>query len=94
MLAIGRGLMTGPKLLMLDEPSLGLAPNLVDKVFELLNRLKEEGYTMLIVEQNVAQTLEVIERGGVLEEGRITLSGSQEDLQDSEHVKKRYLSIS
>lgn len=65
MLAIGRDLMTGPKLLLLDEPSLGLAPNLVDKVFELLNRLKEEGYTMLIVEQNVAQTLDVIERGGV-----------------------------
>ena len=93
MLAIARGLMSRPKLLMLDEPSLGLAPKLVLKVFEVIQRISDEGVTILLVEQNVRHALELADRGYVLETGRITLSGAGEELLENEHVKKAYLGM-
>jgi len=93
MLAIARGLMSRPKLLMLDEPSLGLAPKLVLKVFEVVQRISEEGVTILLVEQNVRHALELADRGYVLETGRITLSGRGEELLENEYVKKAYLGM-
>lgn len=93
MLAIARGLMSRPKLLMLDEPSLGLAPKLVLKVFEVIQRIGEEGVTILLVEQNVRHALELADRGYVLETGRITLSGTGEELLNNEYVKKAYLGM-
>jgi len=93
MLAIARGLMSKPKLLMLDEPSLGLAPKLVVKTFEVIERINEEGVTILLVEQNVRHALELADRGYVLETGRITLSGTGEDLLKNDYVKKAYLGM-
>jgi len=93
MLAIGRGLMSMPKLLMLDEPSLGLAPMLVLKTFEMIERIRKEGVSILIVEQNVHHALELADRGYVLETGKITIEGESKDLMDNEHVKKAYLGI-
>jgi branched-chain amino acid transport system ATP-binding protein len=93
MLAIGRGLMSRPKLLMLDEPSLGLAPKLVLTVFEIVKKLHEEGITILIVEQNVGHTLELADRAYVLETGHITLQGTGKQLLNNPHIKKAYLGI-
>jgi branched-chain amino acid transport system ATP-binding protein len=93
MLAIARGLMLRPKLLMLDEPSLGLAPKLVLKVFEKLKMLHEEGLTILLVEQNVKYALELADRGYVIETGRIVLHGSGKELLQDPMVKKAYLGL-
>jgi branched-chain amino acid transport system ATP-binding protein len=93
MLAIGRGLASRPSLLMLDEPSLGLAPKLVDDIYEKLQTLRELGLTVLLVEQNIYYALELADRGYVLENGRIALEGSGADLANSEHIKKHYLGL-
>lgn len=91
MLAIGRGLLSRPKLLILDEPSLGLAPLLVDEVFETIQKINGEGMTILLVEQNVNHALAISTRGYVLETGRIVISGSGKELLADEHVKTAYL---
>ncbi|MEW6600762.1 MAG: ABC transporter ATP-binding protein [Nitrospirota bacterium] len=93
MVAIGRGLMSLPKLLMLDEPSLGLAPILVREIFDVIKKIRQEGTTVLIVEQNTKQTLSIADRAYVLETGRITLQGSGQALLNDEHVKKAYLGV-
>lgn len=93
MVAIGRGLMSNPKILMLDEPSLGLAPRLVDEVLDTVRQLKEQGMTILIVEQNVREALEFSDRGYVLQTGRIVLEGKGQELLDSDVVKKAFLGI-
>jgi branched-chain amino acid transport system ATP-binding protein len=93
MLAIARGLMSLPKLMMFDEPSLGLAPIMVEQVFETIKRIREEGVTVLLVEQNVRQTLAMCNRGYVLENGRIVLDGTGRDLMESDRVKEAYLGI-
>jgi len=91
MLAIGRGLMGRPRLLMLDEPSLGLAPILVKEVFRIVRQINADGVTVLLVEQNVHQALELATRGYVLETGRITRSGSAADLLQDPEIKRAYL---
>src|SRR6266545_3274896 len=93
MCAIGRALMSGPKLLLLDEPSAGLAPVLVQSIMELLRRICAEGYTVLIVEQNIRQVLKVVGRAYLLEAGRIKLSGSSEQFLSSEEIRKDYLGL-
>ncbi len=93
MCAIGRGLMSQPRLLMFDEPSLGLAPILVQDVFEMVKRINESGVTVLLVEQNVRQTLAMCHRAYVLENGRIVLSGTGQELLNDGHVKEAYLGI-
>lgn len=93
MVAIGRGLMSLPKLLMFDEPSLGLAPILVREVFTIIKRIREAGTTVLIVEQNTKQTLSIADRAYVLETGKITLQGTGQALLNDEHVKKAYLGV-
>ena len=93
MVAVGRGLMALPKLIMFDEPSLGLAPILVAEIFKILKRINQEGVTVLIVEQNTKHTLEICDRGYVLENGRVVLSGTGRELLDNEHVKQAYLGI-
>lgn len=93
MLAIGRGLMSMPKLLMLDEPSLGLAPKLVIKVFEIVNKIGEQGVTILLVEQDVRRALQVANRACVLETGRIIQEGSREELLKSKSIRKAYLGL-
>lgn len=93
MLAVGRGLMSKPRLLMFDEPSLGLAPILVREIFEVIGRIREEGATVLIVEQNVKQTLAIADRAYVLESGKIVLQGGGEELLGDEHVRKAYLGV-
>ena len=91
MLAMGRALMSHPKLLMLDEPSMGLAPILVDQIFEIIQRLHQSGTTILLVEQNAQMALSVADRGYVLETGKIVTSGTGADLLSDEAVKKAYL---
>jgi branched-chain amino acid transport system ATP-binding protein len=91
MLAIGRGLMSEPKLLILDEPSLGLSPILVEEMFDLIRRLHEHGLSILLVEQNVVQSLAIAHRAYVLENGRITLSGWAADLARHPELRKSYL---
>jgi branched-chain amino acid transport system ATP-binding protein len=91
MLAIGRGLMSDPKVLLLDEPSLGLAPIIVDSVFDVVTRLNRQGQTILLVEQNAYRSLEIAHYAYVLETGRITLEGEASVLIDHPHVKKAYL---
>ena len=91
MLAMGRALMSDPELLMLDEPSMGLAPILVDQIFEIIQNLNKAGTTILLVEQNAQMALSVADRAYVIETGRITLSGTGEELAQSEAVKKAYL---
>lgn len=91
MLAIARGLMARPKLLMLDEPSLGLAPKLVLKAFEMIRRIHDEGMTILLVEQNIYHALKLANRGYVLMEGRVVLEGTGGELLGDERVKKAYL---
>jgi len=93
MLALGRALMSRPKLLMMDEPSLGLAPQLVVEVFEIIKKIHQEGTTILLVEQNAVAALEVADYAYVLETGKITLEGKGEDLLKDERVKKAYLGI-
>ncbi len=93
MCAIGRGLMSRPRLLMLDEPSLGLAPVLVKAIFEDLGRINGQGLTVLLVEQNVLRSLHLANRGYVLENGRMTLSGPRDDLLASGHIKQAYLGL-
>ena len=91
MLAMGRGLMARPRLLMLDEPSMGLAPVIVDLVFETIQKLNESGITILLVEQNAAMALSVAKRGYVLETGKIVLEGPGKELLHNEQVRKTYL---
>lgn len=91
MLAMGRALMSAPKLLMMDEPSMGLAPILVDEIFEIIKTLHKAGTTILLVEQNAQMALSVADRGYVLETGRIVTSGTGEELLKDESVKKAYL---
>ncbi|MBQ4062256.1 MAG: ABC transporter ATP-binding protein [Christensenellaceae bacterium] len=91
MLAMGRALMSKPKLLMLDEPSMGLAPILVEQVFEIIKELHKAGTTILLVEQNAQMALSVADRAYVLETGRISMSGNAQDLLKDEGVKKAYL---
>lgn len=93
MLAIGRGLMAGPKLLMLDEPSLGLAPRVVSEVFDLIIRLREQGLAVLLSEQNARLSLAISDRGYVIENGHVVLTGSGRDLLQSREVADRYLGI-
>lgn len=91
MLAMGRALMSKPKLLMLDEPSMGLAPILVQQIFDIIKELHEAGTTILLVEQNAEMALQIADRAYVLESGRITLSGTGKELAQSDKIKKAYL---
>lgn len=93
MCAIGRGLMSEPQLLMLDEPSLGLAPKLVDEIFEFITNIAQQGVTILLVGQNVNYTLQISHYGYVMETGRITLEGPTEMLMNNEFVRRAYLGI-
>src|SRR5256714_898931 len=93
MCAIGRALMSGPKLLLLDEPSAGLAPVVVQAIFDLVRRICAQGYTVLIVEQNIRQVLKVVGRAYLLEAGRIKLSGNSKEFLDSEEIRKTYLGL-
>ena len=91
MLAVARGLMSRPKLLMLDEPSLGLAPLLVKEIFDIIKRIHQEGMTVLLVEQNAFAALKIADYAYVLETGKIALEGTGEELLKDEGVKKAYL---
>ncbi|HSG75933.1 MAG TPA: ABC transporter ATP-binding protein [Burkholderiales bacterium] len=93
MCAIGRALMSGPKLLLLDEPSAGLAPVVVQSIFDLVRRICKEGYTVLIVEQNIRQVLKVVNRAYLLETGRIKLAGTSAQMLESDLIKKAYLGL-
>jgi branched-chain amino acid transport system ATP-binding protein len=93
MCAIARALMSGPKLVLLDEPSMGLAPVIVTQVFDLVRRIRSEGYTVLIVEQNVAQVLKVADRAYLLEVGKVHASGRAADLAASDEIRKAYMGI-
>ena len=93
MVAVARGLMALPKLIMFDEPSLGLAPILVADIFRIIKRINQEGVTVFLTEQNTKQSLEISDRGYVLENGRVVLSGTGQELLDNEHVKQAYLGI-
>ena len=91
MLAIGRALMSRPRLLLLDEPSLGLAPMLVARIFEIIQTINRTGVTVLLIEQNAFQALQVAHRGYVLETGQITLTGPAREMLANEYIKKAYL---
>ncbi len=93
MLAIGRSLASRPKLLMLDEPSLGLAPKLIDEIYDRLQMLRARGLTVLLVEQNTCYALELAERGYVLENGCVVMEGAGQELMDCEHIKTHYLGL-
>jgi branched-chain amino acid transport system ATP-binding protein len=93
MLAIGRGLMLHPRILMLDEPSMGLAPVLVELIFDIIKRLNDEGTTILLVEQNAQMALSIAHRGYVLQTGQIVLTDTAEKLRKNEVVQKSYLGI-
>jgi branched-chain amino acid transport system ATP-binding protein len=93
MCAIGRALMSGPKLLLLDEPSAGLAPVVVQSIFDLVRRICAQGYTVLIVEQNIRQVLKVVSRAYLLDAGRIVQSGSAEELRAAPEIQKAYLGL-
>ncbi len=93
MVAIGRGLMSRPKLLMLDEPSLGLAPILIKSIFETVRKIADQGMTVLLVEQDVKHSLSLSDRGYVLEHGRIAMEGPAADLLEDPHIKTAYLGI-
>jgi len=93
MLAIARGLMSRPKLLMLDEPSLGLAPILVEEMFDIVKRINQEGVTILLVEQNIDHALKIADRGYVLETGKITMYGNATELLEDERLKEAYLGM-
>jgi branched-chain amino acid transport system ATP-binding protein len=93
MLAVGRALMAGPKILMLDEPSLGLAPIVVGMIFQVLQEVNRQGVTILLVEQNVKESLDISSRGYVLENGRVVLEGAGKDLLENSYLKKAYLGL-
>jgi branched-chain amino acid transport system ATP-binding protein len=93
LLAIARGLMSAPRVLMLDEPSLGVAPLLVAEIFRMIERLRDEGLTILLAEQNARQALAIADRGYVFENGRISLSGTAQDLLNSPEIAERYLGV-
>jgi branched-chain amino acid transport system ATP-binding protein len=93
MLAMGRGLMSQPKICIIDEPSNGLAPRLVLEVFQIIKSLREQGITILLIEQNVKQTLEIADRACVLENGRLALEGTCDELLQSDHIRKAYLGL-
>ena len=93
MLAISRSLMSRPKLIMFDEPSLGLAPNLVERTFDIIRQIRSEGVTVMMVEQNAAAALELSDRSYVLEQGRVSLTGTGKALLDDPHVKQAYLGV-
>jgi branched-chain amino acid transport system ATP-binding protein len=93
MCAIGRALMSGPKLLLLDEPSAGLAPVIVQSIFEVIRKMSAEGYTVLIVEQNIQQVLKVVDRAYLLETGRIRASGPAAELLASDDIRRAYLGV-
>ncbi|HEX7394483.1 MAG TPA: ABC transporter ATP-binding protein [Anaerolineaceae bacterium] len=93
MLAIGRGLVSRPKLIMLDEPSLGVAPKLIDEIYEKIHALKRLGLTVLLVEQNTSYALELADRAYVLENGQVAMEGTAADLSTSDHIRKFYLGI-
>ena len=93
MLAMGRGLMSRPKLCMFDEPSYGLAPLLLSGVFQVIKSLREQGITVLLIEQNVPRTLEIADRAYVLESGRVVLEGACDELRQSDYVRKAYLGL-
>ena len=93
MLAMGRALMSNPKVLLMDEPSMGLAPVLVDQIFETIQQLHADGTTILLVEQNARMALQIADRGYVIETGRIVLSDAAENLRENESVQKAYLGI-
>ena len=93
MVTIGRGLMSRPKLVMFDEPSLGLAPQVVRETFETIRRIRENGKTVMLVEQNVQQSLQIADYACVLENGKLVLEGEAKELLHSQHVKKAYLGI-
>jgi len=93
MIAMGRGLMSRPKLCMFDEPSYGLAPTIVSEVFRVIKSLREQGITILLIEQNVRNALEIADRAYVLENGRMVLEGASDELLQSDYVRKAYLGI-
>jgi branched-chain amino acid transport system ATP-binding protein len=93
MLAIGRGLMSRPTLCAFDEPSYGLSPLMVKEIFDVIKTLRHQGMTVLLVEQDVQQSLEIADRGYVLENGRVALEGNSADLLQNDHVKKAYLGL-
>jgi ABC-type branched-subunit amino acid transport system ATPase component len=93
MLAIARGMMSNPKLMLVDEPSLGLQPNLTYDVFEALLKLRKQGVTILLVEQNVNATLDITDRAYILEQGKIVMSGPSQEMKANEHVRNAYLGI-
>ena len=93
MCAIGRALMSDPKLLLMDEPSAGLAPLVVAQVFDLVRRIRAEGLTVLIVEQNVQQVLDVVDRAYLLEVGRIKLTGASAELKGNDFIRKSYMGL-
>jgi branched-chain amino acid transport system ATP-binding protein len=93
MCAIARALMSGPKLVLLDEPSMGLAPVVVSQVFDLVRRIRAEGYTVLIVEQNVRQVLRIVDRAYLLEVGRVKASGTAAELLASDEIRKTYMGL-
>lgn len=93
MVAIGRALMSRPKLLMFDEPSLGLSPLLVQNLFSLIRQISSQGITIMLVEQNVKQTLQIVDRCYVLENGSISLEGTGQELLHNDHVKKAFLGM-
>jgi branched-chain amino acid transport system ATP-binding protein len=93
MLAMGRGLMSLPTLMMLDEPSLGLAPVLVSTIFEIIEKINKQGTSILLIEQNVFHSLKIADRGYVLENGEIALSGAGQELLENPHIRKTYLGL-
>jgi branched-chain amino acid transport system ATP-binding protein len=93
MVAVGRALMGKPKLLAMDEPSLGLAPVIVERLFGVLQEIRKTGLTLLIIEQNVQQTLEMADRGYVMENGQIVLEGTGKELLGNEHLRAHYLGV-
>jgi branched-chain amino acid transport system ATP-binding protein len=93
MLALGRALMSRPKLVLLDEPSMGLAPVMVLRLFDLIRRVREEGYTILVVEQNVRQVLKLVDRAYLLEAGRLKMEGRADELSEQDFVRKAYVGL-
>ena len=93
MVAMGRGLMSKPKLCLIDEPSSGLAPIVVEDVFQMIKKLRSQGISIFLIEQNVEQTLEIADRGYVIENGRIVLEGRSEELVQNEQIRKAYLGL-